>query len=321
MPSVNTNALHWTAEKERLATCSASDLRKKAIVWLPWRSAPKAPTLLRHTLVAFVESQIAKARPRVASGVVGAGSCDTTEKGPTSSRPEIEPQNSSPGRPVTDKPTAVVAAAVPVTDCNVQNASASESRTEPANSTLLENHAKEIAWLRRMLQQALRTAQEIGVRLLQPDPAPVPLPSSRASATKTLVFFGLPLEAGASHQDASAAVHKFCSETLHLQSVVLPDIVRMAMCRTHTNGHHTQRPATVVVARMPAALALAIHEAKRGLPSTCLVSIDGDCSREERLRRQKLRQQRRQVGQEGGEEVPCQRWGPEGVEGDVAALH
>jgi hypothetical protein len=321
MPSVNINELLWTAEKERLATCSASDLRKKAVVWLPWRSAPKAPTLLRHTLMAFVESQIAKARPLAASGEVGAGSCDTIEQGPTSSQPEFDAQNSIPRPLEADTPTAVVAAAVPETDYNVQHASASETRTEPANSALLENNAKEIAWLRRTLEQVVRKAQEMGVRLLQPGPTPVHLPSNRASATKTLVLFGLPLEAGASHQDASAAVHKFCSETLHLPSVVLPDIVRVAMCRAHTNGHRNQRPATVVVARMPAALALAIREAKRGLPSTCLVSIDEDCSRKERLRRQKLRQQRRQVGQEVGEEVPCHRGGAEGVEGVVAALH
>ena len=323
MPSVNTNELHWTAETERLATCSTPDLRKKAAAWLPWRSAPKAPTLLRHALMEFAELKIAEAKAQPAFDDVDVAPSDAVEHIPTTSQPVMDRHSSFTRSLVADGPTGVPTAVD--TDHDVHHVCACEPRMEPADSALLENHAKEITWLRRTLEQALRRAQEMGARLLQPGHTPEPLSSSPALTTKDLVFFGLPLGAGASAQDASTAVHKFCSETLHLPDFSMPDIVRVVKCSAQTIGHRAQRPATVVVARLPVPLASAVCEAKRRLPSTCLVSIDGDCSRKERLRRQKLRQQRREVVQGGGEKgLPYdgQEGGEAGgVEGEVPPLH
>jgi len=101
-----------------------------------------------------------------------------------------------------------------------------------------------------------------------------------------------------------------------------PHIVRVDVCREQPTGFPAQRPAAVVVARLAAPTARAIGEAKRGLPSSCLVSIDVQRSRQECQRRQELRRQRHEVGQEGGAGVPCEGQGDGAAgrrEGGVAA--
>ena len=52
--AISTALLHWKGEETRVETDGAAVLRLKAKAWLPGRSLPKAPTLLRHKLVNFV---------------------------------------------------------------------------------------------------------------------------------------------------------------------------------------------------------------------------------------------------------------------------
>ena len=316
--SININLTLWTAERERLATSSPAELRGKAAAWLDWRSAPKAPTLLRNALLDFVEAKIASYADIEASDDGSVGPSMSTETRPTPSSPVLDLHESPDMPPVTVGQDGVPAKGH---DRMLQHVSEGE-HTVAAAEAVLAKQAEEIAWLRRMLEAALRTAQATGVKLAQP--APTTASTTVPAATKELVFFGLPLGEGASQQDARDAVHKFCSETLQIPMPQAPYIVRLGVCRTRPTGFPAQRPATVVVARLDAPTARAVCMAKRGLPGTCLVSIDEQRSRQECQRRWELRRQRLEVGQDGGEGVPCegQSVGVEGrSEGGVAALH
>lgn len=193
---MNVNLYHWTAERERLATSSADELKKKAAVWLDWRKAPKAPTRLRHVLRDFVEAKIASYTETEASDVGPVGPPVSMETVPPASIPEVDPQASP------DVPLAADGQdGVPAEGQDVVQPVPVTERTVPALEAILARQTEEIAWLRRMLETALRTAQATGVKLVQPAPTSAGTPEP--AATRDLVFFGLPLGEGASKQDAS----------------------------------------------------------------------------------------------------------------------
>lgn len=307
---VNTSLLHWNGEKDRLESSTIKQLRQKAARWLHWRTAPKSSTLLRHALAKFVDATIAELQGAEAPSDANVAMPVTIGQLPSTSHP-VSDQQAVPDRPL--------AADVPPGDgadgSDLQHVSAMEQQAPTGTAALLEKMAQENVWLRRAYEQALRALPATGATQQQgegqapPDtrertPAeqsPEPNSSMPAGASQELVFFGLPLEAGASHRDASIAVQRFCSETLQLPETQLPDIVRVRRCRLQRGGFTTLRPATVVVARLAVQQARAICEAKLQLDSSCLVSIDKERTIGERQQCQERRRQRREVGQAGEE--------------------
>lgn len=333
--AISSALLHWKGEETRLETDGAAVLRVKAKAWLPDRSLPKAPTLLRHKLVDFVQSKI-----REAEGVAIAAPAEAieAEQGPNTSQPALEPLAT---------PDMALGADMPLGE-SAEGSDMLQLGTDPgpelaAQASRPLELAHENAWLRRTLETALRAMQEAGVQMPQraaqtaQRPATCQLQSAPAvhshrqgptglvEGTKEVVFFGLPLARGASSTDASQAVQQFCIEKLRMPDLQSTEITYAGMCRAQNGRFDQPRPATVVVARLEARQAAALVAAKRVLlDSTCPVSIDWQRSPEERKRRQAQRLARSQVGQEGREDGPVvgqQGEGRGGVEGDVAALH
>jgi hypothetical protein len=333
--TISTALLHWKSEETRLETDGAAVLRAKAKAWLPDRTLPKAPTLLRHKLVDFVQSKIS-----ITEGVAVATPAEAimTEQWPTTSQTDLDPLTT---------PDMALAADVPLgegaegADMLQRGTGTGQELTAQAGAPL--ELAQENAWLRRQLETALRAMQEAGVQMpqgaaqtaqrpaackLQCVPAvrsPTRGPGRLAVEAKEVVFFGLPLAPGASSTDASLAVQQFCTAKLLMPDLQSIHITYAGMCRAANGRFDQQRPATVVVARLESQQAAALFTAKRAmLDCTCPVSIDWQRSPEERKRRQAQRLASRQVGQEGRDFEPVVGQQGEGrirVEGDVATLH
>lgn len=338
------NTLLWTREKERLGSCSPQEVKAKARAWLDWRSAPKSIPRLRTALAAFVDEKIAELAAR--SGSSGAINTHDHDSLPTPSEPLPDPQDA-----FNRSQEGALPAESDPQGPGLQHVFLPSQLTLPAAvETEVQRLSHEVASLRKLVDRALRALHATGGRLCReasagPASASAPLVATEhaaavpelaqaqadtpAEATKEVVFFGLPLEVGASAATASNAVQQFCSERLQVPIIQLPDIVRVSTCRPQCGGFTTLRPATVVVARVAAPLAHAIFEAKRTLDSSCPVSIDGHCTPGERRRRQALRLQRHLQARKGGEgtheggawEGAQAGEGAGAVEVDMATLH
>lgn len=325
----NTALLHWRGEEERLERDTGDVLRFKAKAWFPSEGLPKAPTLLRHKLKELVQRTISELE-------------GMAMEPPAQVITPALPNTSTPTPEVQDHPTMALAADRPSGDSAtgaVEGRHPCASEPAPAPADIVQRLNKENAWLRRTLTDALRAMQAAGVQLplgaapQQPTTAPQSAPvghspgeNRQLAGAKEVVFFGLPLTAGASRTDASQAVQQFCAQKLLLPNIQCTEITHVGTCRSLTDGFAHLRPATVVVACMGAQEAAAIFKAKRSLlNSTCPVSIDWQRSPEERRCCQAQRLARRQVGEagrEGGAEADAAQQGARDrePEGDVAAL-
>ena len=105
-----------------------------------------------------------------------------------------------------------------------------------------------------------------------------------------IVVFGLPLPLGFGPEEAAAGFREFCQSSLGLPAPGF-SVLRTGTCRSAhgLTPSSNVRPGTVVVARMEEGTAASIFAAKRRLPRSCLVSIDFDLPREQRLQRQQQR--------------------------------
>ena len=105
-----------------------------------------------------------------------------------------------------------------------------------------------------------------------------------------IVVFGLSLPLGFGPEEAAAGFGEFCKSSLGLPAPGF-SVLRTGTCRSAhgLTPSSKVRPGTVVVVRMEEGVAASVFAAKRRLPRSCLVSIDFDLPREQRLKRQQQR--------------------------------